>query len=121
MKMPTGDFELAAIWGSSATDIYAVGKTGAYKGAALHYDGNGDGQWSPIALPTTTTILSLRAVGGRAGDVYFAGQGQLLHGTGTSGWKLQRAGTSHLYTGLSVHADGTAFAIGARGILIKKP
>ena len=40
-----GNYDLWAIWGSSASDVYAVG-TG---GINLHYDGNPDGNW--ITLP----------------------------------------------------------------------
>lgn len=47
-------YSLAAIWGSSATDIWAVGSAGT----VLHYDGT---TWTP---DTPFTPATLRAVGG---------------------------------------------------------
>jgi len=37
-------FELRGVWGSSATDIFAVG----VDGIILHYDGNPEGTWSAM-------------------------------------------------------------------------
>ena len=40
------DNDLSAVWGSSATDVYAVGTLGTN----LHYDGNPGGNW--LILPS---------------------------------------------------------------------
>jgi hypothetical protein len=71
---------LRAIWGTSASDIFAVGDSGT----ALRYDGL---TWQ--ALPTATT-RDLRALWGRGPtDVYAVGDsGTVLRYDG-SGWKAQ--------------------------------
>ena len=49
-SVDTGDVnnDLWAVWGSSATDVYAVGTVGTN----LHYDGNPAGTW--LLLPSTS-------------------------------------------------------------------
>ena len=52
-QLQRGDTTVAAIWGSSAADIFAVGHRSlnsdfGLNGAVLHYDGS---QWSDIAAP----------------------------------------------------------------------
>ena len=48
LSVDTGDVnnDLWAVWGSSATDVYAVGTVGTN----LHYDGNPAGTW--LLLPS---------------------------------------------------------------------
>lgn len=65
-----------SLWGSSASDVYAVGPDGA----VAHFDGN---TWSTISLGTETHFL---AVGGTsANDVYVSGADVIYHFDGT-GW-----------------------------------
>lgn len=75
-----------AIWGSSSTDIYAVGSNGLI----LHFDGTA---WATQTSPTT---LHLRSVWGSSStDVYAVGDGPasalqyatIIHNNGTS-WTL---------------------------------
>ena len=60
---------LTDVWGSSPTDVYAVGRdAGGQTGVILHYDGSG---WSPVFQ---LDDLILNAVWGTAADdVYAAG------------------------------------------------
>jgi hypothetical protein len=79
-------YELRAVWGSSATDVYAVGTT-----VLLH--SAGDGNWAPQATGTTGTIQSLW--GSSANDVYVGGSnGKIIHSTGHGDWNPQTTGTT---------------------------
>lgn len=71
---------LLAIWGSSASDIWAVGEKGT-----IRHHGAGYGEWELVASPTTET---LHAVWGSASnDVWAVGEtGTILHWDGAA-WK----------------------------------
>jgi len=66
--------QLDAIWGTSSSDVWAVG----HDGVALHFDGGG---WTQVASGTSGV---LHAVWGAAPDAYWAGDGdgKLLHWDG---------------------------------------
>jgi hypothetical protein len=72
LSVPADDSVLNDVWGSSATDVYAVGENGLI----LHYDGN---RWTSTH-PTDDTLLSI--FGNSLSDVYAVGDGgRVLHGT----------------------------------------
>ena len=63
-----------AIWGSSSTDVYAVGDGGTI----LHYDGN---TWSNMPSGTSDTLSAVW--GSSSSDVYTVGtNGIILHYSG---------------------------------------
>ena len=66
--------DLNAVWGSSATDVYAVGSSGTI----LHFDGNA---WQAIPSGTTATLYGVG--GSSATDVYVTGDGTILHYDGS--------------------------------------
>jgi hypothetical protein len=70
----TNGNRLAAIWGASPSDIYAVG----FRGTAIHGNGNA---WQPM---TTGTAVDLNGVWGSSiSDVFAVGDnGTILHYTG---------------------------------------
>ena len=71
MPLPSASV-LNEIWGSSATDVFAVGEDGV----VLHYDG---AAWT-LATPTRGGLLGVW--GSSPGDVYAVGTaGTILHGT----------------------------------------
>lgn len=73
---------LRGVWGSSATDVYAVG----LQGTILH--SRGDGVW---AAQTSGTTKDLHAIWGSGPhDLYAAGD-VLLHSTGDGTWTPQAA------------------------------
>jgi hypothetical protein len=65
------------VWGTSATNIYAVGANGRI----VHFDG---AAWSAMSSPTRARLSRLS--GSSATDVYAAGDTVLLHFDG-SAWK----------------------------------
>jgi hypothetical protein len=69
-----GSFDIEAIHGFNAGDIYAVGK----RGEAWHYDGS---RWTKIELPTNINLSRVCCAGD--GLVYIAGHGgALIRGVG---------------------------------------
>ena len=71
--MQTGTEEdLLCVWGSSATDVYAVGENNTI----VHFDGI---KWSLIENELSSEIDDLKAVWGfSANDVYVGGEGPIL-------------------------------------------
>ncbi len=98
---------LLGVWGSSATDVFAVGMGGTI----LHYDGT---KWLPM---TSGTTKDLNAVWGSSGsDVFAVGaDGTILHYDGTS-WSSMSSGTTYSLTcvwgssATDVWADGMVFS-----------
>ena len=82
VPVPSGTTqELRGIWGSSPSDIFAVG-TG---GAILHYDGSA---WASMASPTAVILGGVW--GSSETDVFATGdEGTLLHYDGV-GWTAVR-------------------------------
>lgn len=81
---------LSALWGTSPTDVWAVG----LEGRVLHYDGTA---WTPVVVPTTR---DLRTVHGTApNDIFVAGTDALLHFDGTRWSPVQSpaVGIVHLW------------------------
>jgi hypothetical protein len=72
---PDGD-NLYGIWGSSSSDIFAVGDSGII----LHYNGS---SWSPMGSGTTNALFGVW--GSSSSDVFAAGDyGTILHYDGSS-------------------------------------
>ncbi len=93
---PTGASALSRVWGSSSSDVYAVGTTVA--GQVLHFDGS---SWSSIDVGIAHQYGYVSGSG--ADDVWIAGAHTAAHWDGTS-W------TEHSVTAntkeLSVAGDG---------------
>ena len=79
---------LYSVWGSSESDVYAVGYYGDGNGAILHYDGK---IWSPI---TSGTTKSLYGIWGSSGsNIFSVGEtGTILHFDGST-WSSMESGT----------------------------
>lgn len=74
---PTRGASLFSVWGSSASDVWAVGSGGTI----LHFDGQA---WARV--PTTTSETFHSVWGSGAGDVWVAASTHLvLHGSGWDG------------------------------------
>ncbi|MFH2008831.1 MAG: fibrinogen-like YCDxxxxGGGW domain-containing protein [bacterium] len=81
---------LWSVWGSSATDVFAVGDGGAI----LHNDGEG---WNPMVSGTTETLYEVWGFG--PNDVWAVGTGgAVLHFDGTDWSSVSTGATTSLYT-----------------------
>jgi hypothetical protein len=105
---------LYGVWGSSADDVWAVGRRGTIRRWTT-----GATRWAPVASPTSA---HLRAVWGSGpNDVWAVGDyGTILHFDGTS-WKSSSAALPigvkpHLY-GVWGSGPDDVWAVGERGIL----
>ena len=79
MGSPAPSASLYGVWGTSASDVYAVGGL-PYAAAAFHYDGT---SWSEISTGVTRSIEAVWGVSGA--DIYAAGvDGNVFHYDGTS-------------------------------------
>jgi hypothetical protein len=84
--------DLMDVWGTSATNVYAVGT-----GVVLHYDG---AAWSEVAIPAGATVPTQTAFakihGTGPDDIYIVGLRTLLHFDGTAWGPIARPDTSAL-------------------------
>jgi hypothetical protein len=107
--MSSGTSEnFADVWGSSGSDIFAVGTNGTI----LHYDGT---SWSSMASPTT---YRLSGVWGSSGsDVFASGSyGIIIHYNGTS-WSSMASPTSLFLFDIWGSSGSDVFAVGEQGII----
>ena len=100
---------LNGVWGSSATDVFAVGSYGTI----LHYDGS---SWSPMSSGTPN---QLRGVwGSSATDVFAVGfSGEILHYDG-SFWSAMSSGTTSHLQGVWGSSATDVFAVGQYGTIL---
>ena len=61
--------ELYGVWGTSSSDVFAVGFTGTI----LHYDGK---KWSAMTSNTTYDLLSIW--GASSSDIFAVGNGGII-------------------------------------------
>jgi hypothetical protein len=102
---------LNAVWGSSSSDIYAVGDSGTI----LHYDG---ATWNPMSSPTTE---SLRGIWGNSwNNVFAVGDGGIiLRSTNGTSWSVLTSGTTQNLYGVWGSAGDNVFAVGANGTILR--
>jgi hypothetical protein len=95
--------DLHGIWGSSATDVYAVGLSGTI----LHYDGT---SWTAEQSGTSNDLYGVW--GSSATNVYAVGNsGTILHYDGTS-WSLKSSGTNYNLRSVWGSSSTDVFAVG---------
>ena len=100
---------ISGVWGSSATDVFAVGASGI----VLHYDGR---TWSTIE---NGPMLDLLSVWGSSGsDVFVVGYpGVCLHYDGKT-WSPMKSGTFNDLYSVWGSANNDVYAVGAGGTLL---
>lgn len=105
----TGNIALRGIWGSSATDVFAVGETGT----VLHSDGT---VWTAM---TSDTSQWLNAVwGSSATDVFAVGEnGTIVHYDGLA-WTAMESGVSENLHGVYGDAPDNVYAVGDNAVLL---
>ncbi|MFC1926211.1 WD40/YVTN/BNR-like repeat-containing protein [Chloroflexota bacterium] len=98
------------IWGSSSTDVFAVGEWGVI----VHYDGN---DWTPMA--SGEDYHDLYGVWGSSStDVFAVGTGgTILHYDG-SAWSEMTSGTSAGRYGVWGSSATDVFAVGDDGVIV---
>ena len=96
------------VWGSSATDVWAVGGT-----ILIHYDGN---TWSAQASGTAAQLFGVW--GSSATDVFaVGGGGTILHYDGNT-WSAQASGTTGTLFGVWGSSATDVFAVGGDSTIL---
>jgi hypothetical protein len=95
---------LGAIWGTSASDLYAVGDV------IFHYDGS---TWSTMASPT-----GAGAVWGTSSSDLYAVGGDILHYDG-SVWNMMSRPTTVTLSDVWASPDSDVFAVGDSGTIVR--
>ena len=109
---------LNAVWGSSETDIFAVGGEPYERGIIVHYDGN---TWSTM---TTPLVMGLHAVWGSSStDVFAVGEySTILHYDGTSWSFMINPEEDFFYdstlTGIWGTSGDNVYAVGTSGLIL---
>ena len=100
---------LYGVWGSSGSDVFAVGNSGTI----LHYDGT---SWSAMASGTT---IQLNGVWGCSEtDVFAVGaNGTILHYDGST-WSAMASGTTQALYGVWGSSGTDVFAVGNSGTIL---
>lgn len=104
------NYVLRSIWGSSATDVFAVGESGT----VLHTDGS---SWT--TMPSDTTQW-LNAIWGdpQSGDVFAVGEnGAIIHYDGTT-WNAMTSGVSVALHGIYGTAADNLYVVGDSGVVL---
>lgn len=98
---------LEAVWGSSPTDVWAVG----YGGAIVHFDGT---SWSIEPSPTRSTLYAIS--GTDASNVWAVGEaGVVLHWEGTR-WVSIDGGTTRDLRAVQALQSGHVWVVGAEEV-----
>jgi uncharacterized repeat protein (TIGR01451 family) len=104
--LPQGN-GLSGIWGSSGSDVFAVGRAGTI----LHYDG---ADWSAMSSGTTEPLYGLWG----SSDVFAVGhRGTILHYDGAA-WSPMSSGTTEWLYGVWGSAGTDVFAVGDDGTIL---
>jgi hypothetical protein len=100
---------LLGVWGSSASDVFAVGNSGTI----LHYDGS---TWSSMSSGTTS---HLRGVwGSSASDVFAMGNsGTILHYDGST-WSPMTSGTTNTLRGIWGSSSSDVLVVANSGAIL---
>lgn len=128
-QVSSRDTALIGIWGSSATDVYAIGAPASvdisHPPAILHYDGS---RWSPVSGPAyapAASFISYRGIwGSDAHNLFLSGSlyrstpptGLLLHYDGTRWLEMSPPGIGDnpRFTDLAGTSATDVWAVGSR-------
>lgn len=111
-NVPSGTTRpLRAVWGASASDIWAVGDVGSNGGAIVHYNGV---SWSKVSDAFLSGIW-----GTSASDIWAVGccGTTLVHYDGTT-WTSVTSPTTHVLHGVWGSSPSDVWAIGAGGTIL---
>ncbi|MCP4346651.1 MAG: choice-of-anchor D domain-containing protein [Desulfobacterales bacterium] len=106
-RTPTGS--LGKMWGSSDSDVFALGDNGV----VLHYDGS---SWNSMDSGTPNVLSNIW--GSSGSDVFAVGEkGTIMHYNGSS-WNAMNSGTEHDLNGIWGSSGSDVFAVADRGIIL---
>ncbi|MFN8459698.1 MAG: alpha/beta hydrolase-fold protein [Anaerolineae bacterium] len=107
--VPLTTNQLNSIWGSSASDVFAVGQLGTI----VHYDGSA---WSPLESRTAKNFTGVW--GSSPNDVFVTGtSGAILHYDGIA-WSKMDSGWTMGIMGVWGSSSSDVFAVGEGGIIL---
>ncbi len=109
------DVQLNGVWGSSGSNVYAVGVEGTIR----RYDGNVAGTWTGLSSGTT---LALRHVWGcSATDIFFVGDEGTIRRYKDGSWSSMTidTGIHPQLTGVWGIPSNSVFAVGQQGTIIR--
>ena len=113
-------FSVNAIWGTSANDIWVVGKDGGLRRSKGPVGGGGAEQWDNIR--TTLTTAELNGIwGSSASDVWIVGdEGTIRHwaNDGTERWEIVESPTKKNLRAVWGTSPTDAWAVGDEGTIL---
>ncbi|MSP63879.1 MAG: hypothetical protein EXR72_26740 [Myxococcales bacterium] len=122
MAEPSGTTTgLNGVWGSSASDVYAVGNRFFPQGEPYIFHSTGDGTWTPqLSAPLANQMTQLLAISGTsAKDIYIVGtKGAILHGVGDGKWPLQASPKPLDLRSVWAARPTDIYAVGAGGAIL---
>jgi hypothetical protein len=112
--LPQGN-DLKGVWGSSSSDVYAVGNLGTI----LHYNGNA---WTGVLIGTDDLFgvwgSPSRDSNGNANDIYAVGEdGAILHYNG-SAWASLTSSSPSTFYGVWGSSATDVYVVGAGGTIL---
>ncbi len=119
MTIPDGEYRLYGVWGSSGSDVFAVGNyhdndTGSFYGIILHYDGS---TWTQMTIGALVDRL-YGVWGSSANDVFAVGDnGTIMHYNGST-WSAMASGTTNIFFAVGGSSAGNVFVAGRVGAIL---
>ena len=114
LKTKVNAKSLEGVWGSSTSDIYAVGRDSKGGGVVFHHDG---AKWAPQAPGTTWALSDIWGSGPK--DIYAVGSaGTIIHNAG-AGWQKQSSGSKSYLYGVGGCGPSEVYAVGAYGTILR--
>jgi hypothetical protein len=111
--LPSSNYWLNAIWGTSARNVYAVGYAVGRGGTVFHYDG---GRWTLMHCGGETGLNGIW--GSSPEDVFAVGSGgTVLHYNGVR-WRSMSTGASTELYGVWGRAANDVYAVGEAGTVL---
>lgn len=117
---PSQTCVLYSLWGSSGTDVFAVGYEPSFpsEGTIIHYDGN---TWSGMVSGHSDFFMGVWGSSGN--DVFVvggndsSGLGSVIHYDGTS-WTSMECGTTNILRAIWGSSEADVFAVGSGGTIL---
>jgi hypothetical protein len=100
---------LDAVWGSSSSDVFAVGQ----EGTILHYDGKA---WSTMTSGTTGDLWGVW--GSSSSDIFAVGDRNTIQHYDGKAWSSVTSGMNAFYYGVWGSSSSDVFAVGVGGVII---